>query len=259
MLAPGTASSTFAGGTAAKILPKPPSWIGIDDHGGEGGDVDQDVLDDRDRGRRAQAARIGEGGENDEGDDQRQIGGKAGPDDAHGADDDLKADQLQRDIGHGRDDAGDGHGQRQPAIAEAAAHEIARGDVVVLVADIPEPREHQEQDRIDQDRVGHREERDGAGAEGERRNGDEGVGRIDVAADQEPGDERAEAPAAEAPFVQQIEIALAPMRGGKAQPGDEGEQQHEDGERGPIHVCHGIPPRVFRLVAFRPRAARSAA
>ena len=130
------------------------------DDGGERRDVDQDVLDDGDRGRRAQAARIGEGGEDDEGDDQRQIGHEAGAGNAQRADHDLHADELQRDIGHGRDDAGDRDRQRQPAIAEAAAHEIAGGDVAVLVADMPEPREHQEQDRIDQDRVGHREERD---------------------------------------------------------------------------------------------------
>ena len=101
----------------------------------------------------------------------------------------------------------------------------AGGDVVVLVADVPEPREHQEQDRIDDDRVRHGEERDGAGAEGERRNGDEGVGGVEIAADQKPGDDRAEAPAAEAPFVQLVEIALAPVGGGEAEPGDEAEQQ----------------------------------
>ncbi len=174
---------------------------------------------------------------------------KPGARDAHGADDDLQADQLQRDIGHGGDDAGDRHRQRQPAIAEAAAHEIGRRDVVVLVADVPEPRKHQEQDRIDHDRVRHREERDGAGAEGERRNGDEGVGGVEVAADQEPGDEGAEAPAAQAPFVQLIEIALAPLRGGKAQPGDEPEQHHENGQSGPVYLLHGMPPQAWLFVA----------
>ena len=155
----------------------------------------------------------------------RSAARAVGAADAHGADHDLQADQLQRDIGHRRDDAGDGDRQRQPAIAEAAAHEIGRRDVIVLVADVPEPREHQEQDRIDHDRVRHREERDGAGAEGERRNGDERVGGVEVAADQEPGDQGAKAPAAQAPFVQLVEIALAPMRGGKSQPGNEAEQQ----------------------------------
>ena len=210
--------------------------------GGERGDVDQDVLDDGDRGRRAQPARIGEGRQDDERDDQRQVADEAGARDAERADHHLEPDELQRDVGHGRDDAGDRHRQRQPAVAEAAAHEIGGGDVVVLVADVPEPREHQEQDRIDDDRVRHGEERDGAGAEGQRRNGDESVGGVEVAADQEPGDDRAEAPAAEAPFVQQVEIALAPVGGREAEPGDEAEQQHEDDQRGPVDVLHGSLP-----------------
>ena len=141
--------------------------------------------------------------------------------------------------------------QRQPAIAEAAAHEIRRGDVVVLVADVPQPWKHQEQDRVDQDRVGDGEEGDGAGAEGERRDGDEGIGGVEIAADQEPGDERAEAPAAEPPFVQLVEVALAPMRGGEAEPGDKAEQQDEDDQRGPVHVLHGIPPIISFCLIFR--------
>jgi hypothetical protein len=146
------------------------------------------------------------------------------------------------------------------AIAVAAAHEIARRDVIVLVADVPEPRKCQEQDRVNQDRVRHREEGDGAGAEGERRNGDEGIGGVDVAADQKPGDERAEAPTAETPFMQLIEIAGPPFRGGKSQPSDEREQQHEDDECGPVHIAHGIPPPIPRLFLFgaSPRPWREA-
>ena len=220
-----------------------------DDHRGESRDVDQNILDDGDRRRRPKPARIGEGRQNDKGNDQRQIGNIAGAGDAEPADDDLQADQLQGDVGHGRDDAGDGDGERQPAIAEAAAHEIGRGDVVVLVADVPQPREHQEQDRIDHDRVRHREEGDGAGAEGERRHGDEGVGRIEVAADQKPGDDGAEAPAAEPPFVQLVKVAFAPVRGGKTEPGDEAEQGDKDDQRGPVDVLHGSPPQVLRFLS----------
>ena len=222
---------------------------GNDNDGGERGDVDQNVLDDGDRGGRAQAAGIGEGRQNNEGDDQRQIAHIAGAGNAHAGDDHLQADQLQRDVGHGRNEAGDRHRQRQPAIAEAAAHEIRRRDVVVLAADVPEPRKHQEQDRIDHDGVGHGEEGDGAGAERQRRHGDEGIGRVEVAADQEPGDDGAETPAAEPPFMQQIEVALAPARGGKTEPGDEGEQQDENDQRSPVHVRHGVSPDLFVLVA----------
>ena len=153
------------------------------DDGGESRHVDQYVLDDRDRSRRAQTARIGEGRQDYEGNNQRQIGSKSRARYAERTDDDLDADKLESDIGHGCDDAGDRHRQCQPAVAEATAHEIARGDVAVLVADVPEPREDQEQDRVDHDRIRHREECDGAGTEGKRRNGDKGVGGIEIAAD----------------------------------------------------------------------------
>jgi hypothetical protein len=114
---------------------------------------------------------------------------------------------------------------------------------------MPKPRKDQEQDRIDHDRVRHREEGDGAGAEGERRDGDEGVGRVEIAADQEPGDDGAKAPAAQAPFMQLVEIALAPMRGGETQPRDEGEQRYEDDQSSPVYFLHGRPPQLLRLIS----------
>ena len=218
------------------------------DHGGERRDVDQNIFDDSNRSRRAQTARIGEGRQDDKGNEQRQIRGITGPADAEAADHDLQADQLQRDVRHRRDDAGNCHRQCEPAVTEAAAHEIAGCDVVVLVADIPEPRKHQKQDRVDHDRVGHREESDGAGAEGQRRDGNEGVGGVEIATDQEPGDESAEAPPAKAPFVQLVEIALAPMRGDEAQPGDKAEQHDKDDKSSPINFRHGTPPEF--LVRF---------
>ena len=70
------------------------------------------------------------------------------------------ADELQRDIGHGRDDAGERHGQREPAVAEPPAHEIRRRDVAVLVRHRPQPGENHVEDRVDHDRVRHGEEAD---------------------------------------------------------------------------------------------------
>jgi hypothetical protein len=75
--------------------------------------------------------------------------------------------------------------------------------------------------------VGHREERYCAGPEGERRNRNKSVCRVNVAAKQEPGDEGAEPTAAEAPFVQLVEVAAPPVGRRKAEPGDEAEQQDE--------------------------------
>ena len=54
------------------------------DHGDRDDDCDpdQDVFDNRDRRRGSQPARIGEGGENDKSDDQRQVAADAGRFDA---------------------------------------------------------------------------------------------------------------------------------------------------------------------------------
>src|SRR6266403_119754 len=79
--------------------------------------------------------------------------------------------------------------------------------------------------------------------------GDEGVSGVDIATDEEPGDNGAEAPAAQSPLMQQVEIALAPVRGGEAQPGDKGKQQYEDRERNPVHVLHDIPPGLSGSVS----------
>ena len=75
---------------------------------------------------------------------------------------------------------------------------------------------------------GTREEADRAGAEHQRRHGDEGIGGVQVAAEQEPGDDGAEAAAAQAPFVQQVEVALAPARGDESEKRDQGEEEDED-------------------------------
>jgi hypothetical protein len=40
--------------------------------------------------------------------------------------------------------------------------------------------------------------------------------------------------------VQLIQIALAPVRGGKTHPGDEGEQERENTERNPVHMLHDL-------------------
>jgi hypothetical protein len=157
-------------------------------------------------------------------------------------DHDLQANELQRDIRHGRNNAGNRHRERQPAIAESAAHEVGRRDVIVLVADIPQAREHEKQNGINHDGIRHCEERDGPGPESERRDGDESVSRIQIAADEEPGDKSAETAAAEAPFVQKVKVALAPMRSDEPEPGNKGKQNYKDNQSGPINFRHGDLP-----------------
>jgi hypothetical protein len=76
----------------------------------------------------------------------------------------------------------------------------------------PEPRKDEIEDGINDDGVRDDEEAHGARAEDQRGQGDESIRRIEVAAEEEPGDSGAKAPPAEPPFVQTIEIGLPPMR-----------------------------------------------
>ena len=209
----------------------------------EGRDVDENILHDRDGRRRAQAARIGERREHGKGDDQRQVGGESGPRDPERADHDLNADELQRDVGQRRHDSRDGHGERQPAVPEPAAHEIRRRDIAAPVAHVPQPRKHEKQQRVDEDGVRHREERHGTAAEHEGRNGDEGIRGVHVSADEKPRDEGAETSPAETPFVQLVQIAAAPAGGRKPEPGDAAKEQDEDDQRNPVHLRHDTPLR----------------
>ena len=113
--------------------------------------------------------------------------------DAHHVQDGLDADELERDVRHRGEDAGDRDRQRQALGAEAAADEVRGGDVAVLVRDRPQPRQEGEDQRVDEDRVRHREEAGRARRVDRRRDGDEGVRGVEVAAEQEPGDPGAEA------------------------------------------------------------------
>ena len=53
------------------------------------------------------------------------------------ADHHLHAHELERDIGHGGDDAGQRHGKREHAAAEMIADEIGGGDVPARMRDRP--------------------------------------------------------------------------------------------------------------------------
>src|SRR3954469_2158770 len=94
-----------------------------DDH-----DVDERVLDERDEGGCAQAGLVGVGGQDAERDDQRPVAL-----DAHGLQRRLDADELQRDVGHGRHDAGDRDQQGEGGGPVPGPDEVARGDEPVDV------------------------------------------------------------------------------------------------------------------------------
>jgi hypothetical protein len=121
---------------------------------------------------------------------------------------------------------------------------------IASAAHVPKSRKRQEKNGISDNRIWDREKGDRTGPECQRRNGNKGVGRIKVAADQEPGDDGAEATSSEPPFVQQVEVTLPPPRSSKAQPGYQGEQHQENDQGSPIHILHGSPPEWFSFVIF---------
>src|SRR5690348_5318329 len=110
---------------------------------------------------------------------------------------------------------------------------------------MPEARKNQKENRENDDGVGNREERHCARAICERRHGDEGIGGIEISAEQEPRDEGAEAPATESPFMKKIEIAPTPPCGSETEPCDEGKQQDENHQGSPVEVLHRSSPWVF--------------
>src|SRR5207245_3633908 len=114
---------------------------------------------------------------------------------------------------HRREDAGQGNGERERAAPESAAHEVRAGDVPVLARHVPKARHHHEYERVLDDGVGQREEAERALPEYERGHGDESVRGVEIAAEQEPGDEGAETAAGESPFVKLVEVASPPTRG----------------------------------------------
>jgi hypothetical protein len=166
----------------------------------------------------------------------------------------LDADELQRDVGHRGQDAGDRDREPEPAAAEPALHEVGRRDVAVAVRDRPQPWHEHEDDRIDDDRVRHREEAaDRAGREHRRGHGHERVGGVEVAAEQEPGDEGAEAAAAKAPLVEAGEAGRPPPPGrGEADDGDEDEEDQDDRQRCVVDAGHRspLPPRARVTIAY---------
>src|SRR5271165_6936787 len=102
------------------------------DDRGKDHDVEHDIFDDGDGGGGAQAARVGVGGQNHKGNNQRHL-----PMDAERGDDLAHADQLQGNVGHGGEDSGEGKRHREGAAAMAAAGEVGEGYVTVTVTDMP--------------------------------------------------------------------------------------------------------------------------
>src|SRR5207244_1583243 len=71
----------------------------------------------------------------------------------------------------------------------------------------------------------------------------ERVGGVQVAAEQEPGNEGPEAAPGQPPLVEVHHVLRAtPARGGEPDPGDEDEDGDDDREDGRVDVAHRGPP-----------------
>ena len=118
----------------------------------------------------------------------------------------------------------------------AAKHKIGGRDVAMFLRDRPQPRQRQVQERIDDDRIGHGKEPEGANGEDNRGNRDDRVGGIEIAAEQEPGDPTAKTPTSEAPFVDVAEIGRLPARRDEAERRHQAKEEYEDGGRDDVEV-----------------------
>src|SRR5581483_3982158 len=151
--------------------------------------------------------------------------------------------ELQRDVRHQREDAGRGDREAEEARTEPRRDEVGRRYETVPMADGPEAWHEDEDDRPHQDRVGDREP---AGHRPKRvhraRDGDERVRRVQVAAEQEPGDETAEGASAEAPLVEAVQpLGAAPANRREADDGDEHKKDGKDREGDRVEL-HGHSP-----------------
>ncbi len=226
-----------------KMCPQPARDV---EHRDDDRQVDEGVLDERDQGRRAQSGQVGVGRHDPESDDQRQVpdhGVARGAAYAHHGEHRFDAHELQRDVGHGGQDPGHRHGEPEALRAVPAPDELAGGDVATRAGDRPEPRREDEHDREDHDRVCQCVEPRGPGGIDQRGHGDEGVGGVDVAAEQEPADERAESAAGQTPLVQLHRVLGRPPSGrGEADEGDDQERGEDDDERDRVQVVQFRAP-----------------
>src|SRR5262249_33676171 len=100
--------------------------------------------------------------------------------------------------------------------AESSANKIRQRYVTVTVTNLPQSREHQHHIWIEQNAVWNGEKSRRTGAIQCCGNGDDRIGRVKIAANQEPCHERSKATSGQAPFLQAVQIAASPARSPEA-------------------------------------------
>ena len=139
--------------------------------------------------------------------------------------------QLQRDVRHRRQQPGQGDREGERMGAPASARVVGDGDESVFGRDRPQLGQHPEREGVDDDRVGKGEEADCPGPVDQSRDGREGVGRVDRAAQQQPDREGAVPPVGQRPRLERRDpvVAARPTRrereeGGAPEHGHEAEE-----------------------------------
>jgi hypothetical protein len=225
---------------------------GDDDNGGDDENINHRVLDEGDHRRRAQSALVGEEGENDEREGDRRVRHDPLTREAERQNDLFEADELERNVRHRRQNARRRNRKLQTLVAISAEHKIGRCDVAMFLRDRPQARQGQVQERIDDDRIGHGEETKRANGEDDRRNRDHGIGGIEVAPKQEPGDPAAKSAAAKSPFVDVVEIGRLPTRCEEAHDRHQAKKEYEDSGGDDVQVVEHaqfLPTRSAARIA----------
>lgn len=138
------------------------NFNGNHNHCGNHRDVDQQVLHHCDHGRRAQARGVGEGSEDNERNDQRQIARKS-PGKAERSDQTCMPTSCNAIYGIVARMRGQPDRRRQPRIAETATREIHGSNATMAMANRPQSRQHQDENRLNDYGIRHGEEPDRAG------------------------------------------------------------------------------------------------
>ena len=67
------------------------------------------------------------------------------------------------------------------------------------------------------------------------RNGNEGIGRVQIASEEEPGDDGTKSSPGKPPLVDEVQVTSSPIGGYKSEHGDEKEKEDEDSECDPVN------------------------
>jgi hypothetical protein len=113
--------------------------------------------------------------------------------------------------------------------------------------DLPEPWQREQGHWECDDGVGEGKVAEGARPENQCGNGNEGIGRVEVAPQEKPGQPAAETSPGQAPFLKPVQGGASPARSQKTQNGDQREKADKDEERSRLGFHGGFFRRAGDL------------